>query len=59
MQEIGRVVEVWRYPVSSVSGEMPGSVDVSPEGIAGDRRFGLFERATGKPAAPEQESGVQ
>lgn len=55
MQEIGRVVEVWRYPVSSVSGEMLETVEVSPTGIVGDRRFGLFERATGRSAAPEQE----
>jgi len=55
MRKIGRVVEVWRYPVSSVSGEMPGVVDVSPAGIAGDRRFGIFDHATGRPAAPEQE----
>lgn len=55
MQEIGRVAEVWRYPVSSLAGEMLPVVDVSPTGIGGDRRFGLFERATGRPAAPEQE----
>lgn len=55
MQEIGRVVEVWRYPVSSVSGEIRDTVEISPTGIVGDRRFGLFERATGRPAAPEQE----
>lgn len=55
MQEIGRVMEVWRYPVSSLSGEMRETVEVSPTGIAGDRRFGLFEHATGRLAAPEQE----
>lgn len=55
MQEIGRVVEVWRYPVSSLSGEMLETAEVSPTGLVGDRRFGLFERATGRLAAPEQE----
>jgi uncharacterized protein YcbX len=55
MREIGRVLEVWRYPVSSVSGEMPGTVSVSLAGVTGDRRFGIFEIATGRPAAPERE----
>ena len=55
MREIGRVVEVWRYPVSSVGGETLSSVGVSSAGIDGDRRFGLFDCATGRPAAPEQE----
>ncbi|HEV7437194.1 MAG TPA: MOSC N-terminal beta barrel domain-containing protein [Pseudorhizobium sp.] len=55
MQEIGQVLEIWRYPVSSVSGQMLRTVEVSPAGVAGDRRFGLFERASGRPAAPEQE----
>ena len=55
MREIGRVAEVWRYPVSSVGGENIDHIDVSAEGVSGDRRFGLFDQRTGLSAAPEQE----
>jgi uncharacterized protein YcbX len=55
MIEIGRVLEVWRYPVSSVGGENIDHIDVSAEGVSGDRRFGLFDQRTGLSAAPEQE----
>ena len=56
MRKIGRVREVWRYPVSSLGGEMLASITVSPEGIAGDRRFALFDPETGLAAAPEKET---
>uniref|UniRef100_A0A7C1T7C7 Molybdenum cofactor sulfurase middle domain-containing protein n=1 Tax=Agrobacterium albertimagni TaxID=147266 RepID=A0A7C1T7C7_9HYPH len=56
MRKIGRVREVWRYPVSSVGGEAPTSITVSPEGIEGDRRFALFDPETGLAAAPEKET---
>lgn len=56
MQKIGRVREVWRYPVSSVGGEPLASIMVSPEGITGDRLFGLFDPVTGLAAAPEKET---
>jgi len=56
MRTIGRVREVWRYPVSSVGGETLASITVSPEGIAGDRRFALFDPETGLAAAPEKET---
>ena len=48
MRKIGRVREVWRYPVSSLGGETLASITVSPEGIAGDRRFALFDPETGR-----------
>ncbi|WP_164844744.1 MOSC N-terminal beta barrel domain-containing protein [Brucella pituitosa] len=53
-EKIGRVREVWRYPVSSLGGETLASITVSPEGIAGDRRFALFDPETGLAAAPEK-----
>jgi hypothetical protein len=55
MHKIGRVAELWRYPVSSVGGQSLESLDIAPEGIAGDRRFALFDPASGLAAAPEQE----
>ena len=55
MIEIGKVLEVWRYPVSSLGGERVPHVEVSPEGVVGDRLFGLFDGASGRTASPEQE----
>ena len=55
MLEIGKVMEVWRYPVSSVGGEMAGGLEMSATGVVGDRMFGFYDRTTGYPAAPEQE----
>ena len=42
-----RVVELWRYPVKSLQGERLTAADVGPLGIAGDRRWALFDRDTG------------
>ncbi|GAB3195689.1 MOSC domain-containing protein [Geodermatophilus arenarius] len=42
-----RVQELWRYPVKSLQGERLDAVDVGPEGLAGDRRWALFDRSTG------------
>ena len=37
--ELGRVAAIWRYPVKSMAGEALTSVDVSWQGLAGDRRW--------------------
>jgi uncharacterized protein YcbX len=37
--EIGRVVGLWRYPVKSMAGEALDQVEVSWNGLAGDRRW--------------------
>ena len=42
-----QVVGLWRYPVKSLQGERLDTVDVTPDGLAGDREFGIVERATG------------
>jgi uncharacterized protein YcbX len=42
-----RVVELWRYPVKSLQGEMLDSVSVSRDGLEGDRRFAIYDLATG------------
>jgi uncharacterized protein YcbX len=38
-QEVGRVAELWRYPVKSMAGEQLSEVGVSWFGVAGDRRW--------------------
>lgn len=48
VEEVGRVGEVWRYPVKSMHGERLPHAPVGPGGIAGDRQFALVDRETGK-----------
>lgn len=49
------MVEIWRYPVTSVGGELVPFVSLSPAGVKGDREYGLIDLATGTPASPERE----
>ncbi|TFV45995.1 MOSC N-terminal beta barrel domain-containing protein [Blastococcus sp. TF02A_35] len=42
-----RVLELWRYPVKSLQGERLAEADVGVLGLAGDRRWALFDRDTG------------
>jgi uncharacterized protein YcbX len=42
-----RVLELWRYPVKSLQGERLGEAPIDSLGIAGDRRWALFDRDTG------------
>lgn len=42
-----RVLELWRYPVKSLQGERLPSARIEPQGIAGDRRWALFDVVTG------------
>lgn len=44
----GRVVSIHRYPVKSMRGEALKVVDVTADGLAGDRRAGLVDVETGK-----------
>jgi uncharacterized protein len=41
------VTELWRYPVKSMGGEQLENTQVGVLGIAGDRRWGVFDVATG------------
>lgn len=41
------VVELWRYPVKSMLGEQLDVAEIGTAGIVGDRRWALFDRATG------------
>jgi uncharacterized protein len=42
-----RVAELWRFPVKSLQGERLDSVFVSGDGLEGDRRFAIYDVATG------------
>lgn len=54
MTLIGRIAELWRYPVSSLAGERVESVSLTAGGVIDDRQFGLIDAETGLPAAPEK-----
>jgi len=42
-----QVAELWRYPVKSLQGERLESVEVTSDGLEGDRRFAIYDVATG------------
>jgi uncharacterized protein len=48
---MGEVSLLYRYPVKSMLGEELAHADVTPAGLAGDRKFALIHRATGKVAS--------
>jgi uncharacterized protein YcbX len=41
-RSVGRIAELWRYPVKSMGGEALTEVDVSWHGVAGDRRWAFI-----------------
>ena len=41
-----QVLELWRYPVKSLQGERLETVEVTPDGLAGDRRFAIYDVET-------------
>jgi hypothetical protein len=48
---IGRVAELWRYPVQSMRGEAMREVTIWANGMPGDRAWGVLNPAEGKLAA--------
>jgi len=42
-----RLLQIWRYPVKSLQGEQLDSAEAGAEGLAGDRRFAIFDAETG------------
>lgn len=45
--QIGTVARCWRFPVKSLQGLEPSSVEIGPTGIVGDRTRGLLDRSDG------------
>lgn len=54
MTTIGRLQQIWRYPVSSLSGESLDASPIDPDGLRGDRLWGLYDPARDEVAAPEK-----
>lgn len=48
MDQVGTIVQVWRYPVKSFQGEEVTSLDLAPGGAAGDRSLAVVDPAAGK-----------
>ena len=42
-----RVTELWRFPVKSLQGERLESARIGSDGLEGDRRFAIYDVATG------------
>ncbi|EPE96955.1 MOSC domain-containing protein [Rhizobium grahamii] len=59
MRKVGTISELWRYPVSSTSGEKLEQCEVTANGVVGDRRFALVDAATGGVAYPERDKRWQ
>ena len=51
MTTVGSVRALSRFPVKSMQGEHPDSVDIDATGVVGDRAWGLLDVATGKVAS--------
>jgi uncharacterized protein YcbX len=45
MTEVGRIAALWRYPVKSMAAEPLDAVEVSWNGLAGDRRWAFVQDA--------------
>lgn len=59
MRQVGTIKALWRYPVSSVTGELLNEAAVSPSGMTGDRRYALVDAQTGIVAHPERDKHWQ
>lgn len=42
-----RILELWRYPVKSLQGELLPSASLGTQGIEGDRSYAIFDAETG------------
>lgn len=43
-----QVTQLWCYPVKSMQGRPVDSAEITPDGLVGDRRWGLIDAETGK-----------
>jgi uncharacterized protein YcbX len=44
---VGTVAQLWRYPVKSMQGAQADVLELTADGVVGDRRWGLLEADTG------------
>jgi MOSC domain-containing protein len=48
MSTVGRIAELWRYPVKSMGGESLAGATLGPLGVPGDRGWALRDEAAGE-----------
>jgi hypothetical protein len=46
-QVVGRIAEIWRYPVQSMRGERIDEAHISEHGVVGDRAYGIVDPDAG------------
>ena len=51
---VGRVSELWRYPVKSMLGERRDQMPITSRGALGDRAWALRETASGRIASAKR-----
>lgn len=56
MISVGTIKEIWRYPVSSIGGQLCDEALLGPAGVNGDRKYALFDPTSGDVAAPEKDA---
>ncbi len=54
---VGRVTQVWLYPVKSLAGTSVTSAEVRAEGLAGDRARTVVDE-TGRPVRPKDATAL-
>ena len=52
---VGKISELWRYPVSSLGGERLEVAAVGSAGMRGDRIWGVVDASTGSVASPDND----
>ena len=40
---IGKLIEIWRYPVQSMRGEALADTEIGTDGVVGDRAYGIVD----------------
>jgi hypothetical protein len=40
---VGRIAEIWRYPVQSMQGEQLDAAEIAADGVVGDRAYGIVD----------------
>jgi uncharacterized protein YcbX len=48
MAQIGRVQQLWRFPVKSMAGEVTPEVELTADGVHGDRAYALMDKQSGR-----------
>lgn len=48
MAQIGRVQQLWRFPVNSMAGEVTPEVELTADGVHGDRAYALMDTQSGR-----------